>query len=111
MPDQPPPAPALTTADIRHIARLACLSPTDAQIADYQTNLAAVLGYVGHLRTLDLAGVAPLATPLPTTGPMDPDEPGQMLPPATLLKMAPATDGPFIAVPKVLGESEGGGGA
>jgi Asp-tRNA(Asn)/Glu-tRNA(Gln) amidotransferase C subunit len=42
---------------------------------------------------------------------MDPDEPGQMLPPATLLKMAPATDGPFIAVPKVLGESEGGGGA
>lgn len=102
------PTPALTEADVRHIATLAQLAPSDEQIAGYRTSLAAILSYVERLKALDLKGVEPLVTPLSMTGPTGADEPGGMLAREALLAMAPKVDGPFISVPKVLGD---GGGA
>ena len=104
----PPAAPSLTEADVRHIAGLAQLAPTDDQIAGYRSSLAAILSYVDRLKGLDLSGVEPLITPLPMTGPMGADEPAGMLPREALLAMAPKADGPFISVPKVLGSGDGG---
>lgn len=98
------PAPALSEADVRHIATLAQLAPSDEQIAGYRTSLAAILSYVDRLRALHLKGVEPLVTPLAMTGPTGTDEPAGMLPREALLAMAPKADGPFIAVPKVLGD-------
>ncbi|MFT3683939.1 MAG: Asp-tRNA(Asn)/Glu-tRNA(Gln) amidotransferase subunit GatC [Phycisphaerales bacterium] len=65
-------------------------------------------GTAQRLQQVNLDGVEPLVSPLEMTGPMAADEPGGMLTPETLLSMAPATDGPFVKVPKVLG---GAGGA
>ncbi|MCU0688405.1 MAG: Asp-tRNA(Asn)/Glu-tRNA(Gln) amidotransferase subunit GatC [Phycisphaerales bacterium] len=103
-------APALSEQDVRHIARLARLAPSDDEVARYRTDLAAILSYVDRLRAVDLAGVEPMATPLEMTGPMERDEPRDGLARQALLGMAPAIDDVYIKVPKVLG-GEGAGGA
>lgn len=101
------PDPALTAEQVRKVAALARLAPTDEQVERYRSELAAILGYVERLRTLDLTGVEPLAHISEATNRLDPDEPGPTLSPDTLAQLAPETMGPFIKVPKVI--DEGGG--
>lgn len=110
-------SPALSSEDVRKVAALARLSPTEEQVERYRADLAAVLGYIERLRGLDLAGVEPLAHVGEEVNRLDVDEPGPVLPEGVLQKIAPQTwtggtglqTGVFIRVPKVLGE--GGGGA
>jgi aspartyl-tRNA(Asn)/glutamyl-tRNA(Gln) amidotransferase subunit C len=96
--------PTLTEADVRHIASLAQLAPTDEQIAGYRSSLAAILGYVDRLKALDLTGVEPLITPLAMTGPVATDIPSTSLTRDAMLALAPKVDGHFISVPKVLAD-------
>ncbi len=98
----------LSEADVRKVAALAKLAPTDEEVHAYRGQLSAILGYVQRLQELNLDGVEPMTTPLAMAGPTASDEVSGVLPSASLHAMAPATDGPFIRVPKVLGE---GGGA
>ena len=98
----------LSADDVRKVARLARLRLEEAEVEDERTRLAAVLGYVERLQSLDLDGVEPLAHVGEQTNRLDPDEVGGHLPNQTLMDMAPQTDPPFVRVPKVLGE---GGGA
>lgn len=121
---------AITAAQVRHVARLARLRLTDAEVELERVRLSAVLGYVQRLGELDLAGVEPLTHPGEVTNRLDEDEPMEpgaageggvrgrsrgalggverSLGPAELRELAPSMDGPFVAVPKVIGE---GGGA
>lgn len=98
----------MTAEQVRKVASLAKLELGDAEVERLRVELGAILGYAQRLQALDLDGVEPLISPLEMTGPMAADEPGGALPPQTLLSMAPATDGEFVKVPKVLG---GAGGA
>lgn len=102
-------APALSDADVLHVARLAQLDPTPEQVSQYREQLAAILSYVDRLSSLDLAGVEPMSSPIEATidldSPASADAPAPPLPRAELLAMAPATThGHFVRVPKVLGD-------
>lgn len=86
-----------------HVARLARLHLDDATIESYRTQLASVLTHIARLGNVDTAGVDPMAHPLDTVNRLDDDEPGPVLSVDQVLMNAPAREGDFIAVPKVLG--------
>ena len=50
---------------VRHIAHLARLELSEAQLAEYSVQLDHILGYVAKLDALDVTGVEPLAHPNP----------------------------------------------
>lgn len=103
----PEPTAALTVSDVRKVARLARLAIPEDRLEDHRIALAAVLGYVDRLRTLDLAGVEPLAHVGEEPHRLRADVPGTALPTETLMSMAPDSMAPFVRIPKVLGEGAG----
>jgi aspartyl-tRNA(Asn)/glutamyl-tRNA(Gln) amidotransferase subunit C len=105
MTDQPPPASALTSEQVRKVAALARLSPSDAQIEKYRTELGAILTYVERLRGLDLSSVDGLPNPAEHTNRLRPDTPAPGLPQSALMEMAPKAHAPFVAVPRILGDA------
>lgn len=98
----------LSAADVAKVARLARLVLTPAEAESARVSMAAVLGYMDRLRALDLAGVEPLAHMNEGGNRFRGDEPGETLAVETVTGLAPASVGPFISVPKVIGD---GGGA
>jgi aspartyl-tRNA(Asn)/glutamyl-tRNA(Gln) amidotransferase subunit C len=97
---------ALTAAQVAHVAKLARLAVTPEQAERYRTQLAAVLAHIAKLDAVDLAGVEPMAQPFETTNRLADDEPVEGLPIEALLRNAPAVEGRFLAVPKVLAEGD-----
>ncbi|RME50165.1 MAG: Asp-tRNA(Asn)/Glu-tRNA(Gln) amidotransferase subunit GatC, partial [Caldilineae bacterium] len=65
----------LTRAEVEHIARLARLALTEAEIAQFQEQLSAILEYAETLQQLDTEGVPPTTSALPLHTVMRPDEP------------------------------------
>jgi aspartyl-tRNA(Asn)/glutamyl-tRNA(Gln) amidotransferase subunit C len=102
------PASNIDAAAVRHIAGLARLELTDDQVALYQSQLSAVVGYVERLADLDLTNIEPLTNVGESTNAFRPDVPGPLLPTAALIAIAPDSAPPFVKIPKVLGD---GGGA
>jgi len=111
----PPPAPAtpgrgVTRDEVRHVAALASLELTADEEARMERDLNAILGYVAELNELDTSSVEPMAqvSEVLATGGSEPgstlraDEPRPSLARATVMAGAPATDGTFFKVPKVL---------
>lgn len=110
MPADPNPTslPPLSEATVRKVASLSRLAITDEQAALYQHQLSDVLNYIERLRALDLDDVEPLTHAGDTLNRTRDDEPGPMLANHVAMKLAPESAGPFIKVPKVIGD---GGGA
>lgn len=98
----------LTQSAVRKVARLAKLALTDAEVEEDRVRLEAVLRHAERLARLDLAEVEPMAHAGDFPAPLRQDDPGPTLPVERVLALAPQREGPFIAVPKTLGE---GGGA
>ena len=101
-------AEPLTEQQVRHIAKLSRLTVTPQEIDGYRVQFANVLEHMRTLAALDLDGVEPMAHVSDAVNRLDPDEPGPSMSNAQLMALAPATDPPFVRVPKVLGD---GGGA
>ncbi len=102
---------ALSVGDIRRVAQLARLHLSEEQVAQYQTQLSAVLGYMDQLRAIGISGIEPMSHAGGGVNRLDDDfprVPSDTLPVDALLRMAPATMDHFVLVPKVIGE---GGGA
>ena len=110
MPDPAVPESRNTTeVDVRHVAALASLALTPEELLRLGGDLRSVLGYVAELEQVDTSGVAPLthiselfpqATSL--TNVLRADEPRPSLARALVMERAPATDGTFFKVPKVI---------
>lgn len=100
----PVPEP-LSDAEIRRIARMSRLLIDDAHIEELRHELRKVLGWAAMLETVDREDLSE-DTPGAKVR-LDEDLPGSMLGQEVLRDIAPAVDGPFVRVPKVLG----GGGA
>lgn len=97
----------ITPEDVEHVAALASLALTPEEVDRLGRDLGSILGYVAELQQLDTTGVAPLihvselfvsAAPAATR----PDEPMPSLQRAAVMETAPATDGAFFKVPKVI---------
>ncbi len=102
-------AATITQADVEHVAALAALALTPEEVEHLGRDLGSILGYVAELQALDTTGVEPLThvselfagqASKPTV--VRVDEPAGSLPRAEVMKTAPATDGVFFKVPKVI---------
>ena len=100
-------AQTINEQDVRHVAKLARLKLSDAEVARYAQQLSDVLGYVAKLDELDTAGAEPMAHPIDLTNALRDDQPKVPLDTEAALTNAPASDPPFFKVPKVLGEGPG----
>jgi aspartyl-tRNA(Asn)/glutamyl-tRNA(Gln) amidotransferase subunit C len=95
--------------EVKKVAHLGRLKLTDAELRQYATQLTGILGYVAQLKEVDVTGVEPMAHPLPLKNVLREDKVTESLPVEAVLANAPARDGPFFAVPKVLDTGMGGG--
>lgn len=94
----------LTRDDVAHVARLARLSLSDAELDRYTEQLGAVLDHADDIAALDLADVPPTAHPLPLVNVLRPDEVTACLDRAEVLAEAPSVEDDRFRVPAILGE-------
>ena len=93
---------ALTRADVEHVARLARLALTDAEVERLTGELAAVLDHAADVAALDLEGVPPTAHPLPLVNVLRPDVARPGIDREEVLAMAPAAEDGRFRVPRIL---------
>jgi aspartyl-tRNA(Asn)/glutamyl-tRNA(Gln) amidotransferase subunit C len=93
---------ALTREQVRHVAELAKLKLTEAEVALFQEQLSAILDYAERLDELDTEQIPPTAAVLPLTNVMRADAPRASFPRDTMLSNAPAAQEGFVKVKVVL---------
>lgn len=87
---------------VRHVAHLARLKLSEAQLARYGAQLSRVVEYVELLEEIDTSDVPPTAHPLDVDNVMREDVAGESLSTGQALLNAPEHDDIYFRVPKVL---------
>jgi aspartyl-tRNA(Asn)/glutamyl-tRNA(Gln) amidotransferase subunit C len=85
--------------DVLHVARLARLELTDAEVERMTGELSKVLESIQKIGELDLDGVPPTSHVVEVSNALRPDEPRPSLPREEALAAAPAVAGDGFAVP------------
>jgi aspartyl-tRNA(Asn)/glutamyl-tRNA(Gln) amidotransferase subunit C len=93
---------ALTREQVKHVAELAKLKLTDAEVDLFQLQLSAILDYAARLDELDTEQIPPTAGVLPLQNVMRPDADRPSLSRQAMLANAPATEDGFVKVKVVL---------
>ncbi len=93
----------LSIDEINRVAALARLQLSPDEAEALLDDIEGILGYVDTLQDVDVEGVEPMASPLEHTNRLRPDTPMEPLARKALLNQAPATEGDFVSVPRVLG--------
>jgi aspartyl-tRNA(Asn)/glutamyl-tRNA(Gln) amidotransferase subunit C len=93
---------SLDPAAVRRIARLARIRVDDAQVAQIQGELNAILGWIDQLNEVDVTGVEPLTGGALMAMRMRDDVVTDGNQAEAVLSNAPERDGPFYTVPKVV---------
>ncbi|MDT5258662.1 MAG: aspartyl-tRNA(Asn)/glutamyl-tRNA(Gln) amidotransferase subunit [Mycobacterium sp.] len=96
--------------EVAHLARLARLALTDAELDSFAGQLDAILTHVSQIQAVDVTGVEPTDNPLSDVfkdvDVTRPDETAPCLTQQQALSQAPeAAEGRFV-VPQILGESQ-----
>jgi len=94
----------LTTDEVRHVAELAKLALSDAEIEEYTQQLSAILEYADRLRAVDTSDVPPTPYVLPLRNIMRADEPAPGLTNEEALANAPDSEDGFFRVRAVFDE-------
>jgi aspartyl-tRNA(Asn)/glutamyl-tRNA(Gln) amidotransferase subunit C len=94
-------------SQVRHIAKLARLNLSDAEVHLFAGQLAEILNYFRQLEAVNTDGVEPLAHPLPLMNVDREDQPGLSFDTGTALANAPQREGAFFRVPPVLDHGSG----
>lgn len=97
---------AISEQDVRKVAKLARLELSDEQAHASRTHLAAVLGMMETLGSLEVSNVEPMTGPLELTNALRDDVPGPTLPTSALMQMAPDKHEPYLRIPRVMSDSE-----
>ncbi len=87
---------------VRRVAKLAHLELEEAEIADLQRDMDAILGYIDTLGELDTSDVAPTTHVLEIETPLRADEVSGVLSPEEAVRNAPEHTDSAMVVPKVL---------
>lgn len=95
----------ITADDVRHVARLARLEVTDAEVDLFAEQLGAVLDHARDVEALDTEGVLPTAHPLPVKNALRDDVVAPSLDRDEVLAQAPAAENGRFRVPRILGEA------
>ena len=88
--------------DVEHVARLARLALTDAEIEKMREQLNGILAYIEKLNALQTEGVEPTSHAVPMVNVMRDDAPGPCLPLEEALANAPDRAGEFFRVPRII---------
>jgi aspartyl-tRNA(Asn)/glutamyl-tRNA(Gln) amidotransferase subunit C len=92
-------AVSISKEDVLHVARLARLDLSDAEVERFQEQLSAILEAVSKVQELDLAGVPPTSHPHDIVNVWREDEPRPSLSVEEALANAPDRDGDLFRVP------------
>ncbi|MGZ4354472.1 MAG: Asp-tRNA(Asn)/Glu-tRNA(Gln) amidotransferase subunit GatC [Gaiellaceae bacterium] len=90
---------AISRDDVLHVARLARLELSDAEVERFQEQLSAILEAVSKVQELELADVPPTSHPLDVVNVWRDDEPRPSLPVEEALANAPGRRGDLFEVP------------
>jgi len=101
------PEAKLSADEVRKIASLAKLDPSDEQVESLRTELASMLELSSNLKDADLEGVEPMASPIEGANRLAEDIPGATFNVEQVEKLAPDAHDGSIRVPKVLGDDAG----
>ena len=88
--------------DVEYVARLARIELTEDEKRILTSQLSSILDHIEKLNELDIEGVEPTFHVLDVTNIFREDEVRPSLPTEETLKNAPARDGDFFKVPKIL---------
>ena len=91
--------------DVAHLARLARLALTDAELDGFAGQLDAILTHVSTIQAVDVTGVAATDNPLKDVNVTRPDQVAPGLSQQQALAAAPRAAENRFAVPQILGES------
>jgi aspartyl-tRNA(Asn)/glutamyl-tRNA(Gln) amidotransferase subunit C len=97
---------SIDAAQVEHIAALARLSVSPADVGRFQRELSAILEYFGQLSAVETSQVTPLSHPLPVRNVWAEDESVPSIGPGSALLNAPQHEAGFFLVPRVLEDSE-----
>ena len=87
---------------VEHVARLARLALTDAEMERMRAQLNGILAYIDTLNQLDTEGVEPTSHAVPLVNVMREDDTGPCLPCDEALANAPDRAGEFFRVPRII---------
>ncbi len=95
---------SLSLDEVRRIARLARLALTPDEEQRFAGQLSAILDHVEQLKELDVSGVEPMthAVAAGETAPLREDVERPGLAPEEALAAAPAREGTFFKVPRII---------
>ena len=94
----------LTRADVAHLASLARIDLSDAELDSLAGELTVILDSGAQVQRADLAGVEPMSHPMPLVNVTRPDVVRPSLDVADALAGAPASDLDRFSVPRILNE-------
>ena len=97
-------AERITRDEVVHVARLARLELTEAEIDRFTEQLGDVLDHAADVEALEVGDVSPTSHPLPLVNVVRPDELVESLDRSELLAQAPLAEAGQFRVPPVLGE-------
>ena len=93
---------SVDTATVRHIARLARIAVSDAEVEALAPELNNILGWVEQLQEVDVSGIAPMTAVIPNRMRLREDEVTDGGIRDAVLANAPVAEHGFFAVPKVI---------
>ncbi|MCC6239123.1 MAG: Asp-tRNA(Asn)/Glu-tRNA(Gln) amidotransferase subunit GatC [Phycisphaerales bacterium] len=99
----------ITLEQVRHVGQLARLALDEDVLQRLTPQLESILDYIAKLNQLEVDHVEPMAHAVAMTNVLREDVVEPSLALEEVLRNAPATDGPFFKVPKVLGEDDSAG--
>ncbi|MCF7668404.1 MAG: Asp-tRNA(Asn)/Glu-tRNA(Gln) amidotransferase subunit GatC [Verrucomicrobia bacterium] len=88
--------------DIKYVAQLARVSLTPEEERIFSGQLEEVLGYIEHLKKVDVSGVEPTAHAVPRENVTRPDEIAGSLPHEDALRNAPSKSNGLFVVPQIV---------
>ena len=95
--------PALTRADVEHVAYLARLGLSEEELARLEGQLNHILDQYATLAELDTDAIPPTAQTIELENILREDVARPSMPPEDVLANAPERDGDFFVVPAILG--------
>jgi aspartyl-tRNA(Asn)/glutamyl-tRNA(Gln) amidotransferase subunit C len=94
----------ISREDVVHVARLARLALTDAELETMLEQLNAILSHIDALKAVDTSGIEPTSHAVPQFNVMREDEPRPCFPAEEMLANAPDRVDNFFRVPRIIEE-------
>jgi aspartyl-tRNA(Asn)/glutamyl-tRNA(Gln) amidotransferase subunit C len=88
--------------DVEHVARLARLALTEAELERMRVELAAILQYIEKLEAVDVDGVEPTSHAVPLVNVMREDEVDRSVEREAMMSNAPDRSGEYFRVPRII---------